>query len=127
MMVSAKEIAAQQRSWRSDYRINPAAVGRLNHLLDFCRQHDIAVLFVHPAHGSPWRQMISPEIRQQFQAFVQDLETHHDCRFISLEDSVADECFLDPLHCGPLAKGAARDAVEKGIRPFWTSLVGPGN
>jgi hypothetical protein len=127
MKVSTKEIAAQQRYWLNDYRINPDAVARLNHLLDFCRRHNIAVLFVHPAHGSPWRQMVGPEIRQQFQAFVADLKTQYGCRFVSLEETVPDELFLDPLHCGHLAKSAARDAVEKGIRPFWSSLVASGN
>jgi hypothetical protein len=115
------------RSWVPGYQINDTAAGALRRILEYCRRHHVAVLLVQPPHHSLYREQIPPSIRAMYRAFLDSLCAETGCRFVDLEEAVADDGVPDLVHCNLAGnEQCARALVHRALRPILDQPVVAG-
>jgi hypothetical protein len=103
------------------YRPGGNSAAALERMLRRCRAQGIEPLLVAVPLPSGHRGCYEPAIEADFQAYVRDLTSAYQCRFLDYRAALPDHFFIDHHHASPEGKQVfSRQLGLEVLAPFWT-------
>lgn len=110
-----------------NYRIGGSSTRAMNRLLDFCEEHQIAVLLVGIPVSKPHRDLYTPEIDAQFLGYMKQLEETRGVRFVDCRHYTPDRMFFDNHHAdGNGGRYFSQRFTREHLVGFWNDVSSGG-